>query len=181
MKKIKEFGNKKIMIREMSAKDLKNVKGFQDYINSLIEEDAQILFDKKFSIKQERKALEDMIRKIKAHKRVFLYAEADGLIVGFVHVEAGRGRKSHIGSYGIAIREDYRGVGIGKYLTTEVIRLAKKKLKPEPKIISLTVFPDNKPAIKLYEKFGFKKVATIPDQLEYKGKLIDEIVMLKYL
>jgi len=54
-------------------------------------------------------------------------------------------------------------------------------LKPKPKIIRLNVFPTNKPAISLYRKFGFKKVAKIPKQISYLGKLIDEIIMLRRL
>jgi len=51
-------------------------------------------------------------------------------------------------------------------------------LKPKPKIIRLNLFPTNKPAIALYRKYGFKKVATIPKQIEFQGKLLDEIIML---
>jgi ribosomal protein S18 acetylase RimI-like enzyme len=56
--------------------------------------------------------------------------------------------------------------------------LAKKELQPKPKIIRLSVFPTNKPAIGLYKKYGFKKAARIPKQLQDKGKLLDEIIML---
>lgn len=63
----------------------------------------------------------------------------------------------------------------------ETIKLAKKELKPKPRIIRLSVFANNKPAIGLYRKIGFKKVASVPKQLQYKGRLIDEIIMLLYL
>ncbi|PIV12707.1 MAG: GNAT family N-acetyltransferase, partial [Candidatus Nealsonbacteria bacterium CG03_land_8_20_14_0_80_36_12] len=48
----------------------------------------------------------------------------------------------------------------------------------KPKIIRLSVFPTNKAAIGLYKKLGFKKVAKISKQIQYKGKLVDEIIML---
>jgi len=63
----------------------------------------------------------------------------------------------------------------------EILKLAKRKLKPKPKIILLSVFSTNNIAINLYKKFGFKKVAKIPKQFQYKGKLVDEIVMMRYL
>ncbi len=72
-------------------------------------------------------------------------------------------------------------MGLGKFLTQEVIKLAKKELKPAPKIIKLEVYVNNKPAIGLYKKMGFKIVAKIPKQIQYKGKLIGEYIMLKYL
>ena len=68
--------------------------------------------------------------------------------------------------------------GLGYLEDIEIIKLAKKDLKPKPKIIRLGVFPTNKPAISLYKKLGFKKVARVPRQFQYKGKLVDEIIML---
>jgi ribosomal protein S18 acetylase RimI-like enzyme len=43
----------------------------------------------------------------------------------------------------------------------------------------LSVFSTNKIAMNLYKKLGFKKVARIPKQLQYKNKLVDEIVMIR--
>jgi ribosomal protein S18 acetylase RimI-like enzyme len=60
----------------------------------------------------------------------------------------------------------------------EIIKLAKKELRPGLKIIRLSVYSNNKIAIALYKKYGFKEVAKIPKQIQYKGKLIDEIIML---
>jgi ribosomal protein S18 acetylase RimI-like enzyme len=60
----------------------------------------------------------------------------------------------------------------------EIIKLAKKDLRPKPKTIRLNVFQGNKSALVLYKKLGFRKVARIPKQFQYKGKLEDEIVML---
>ena len=72
-------------------------------------------------------------------------------------------------------------MGLGSYLMKKILNLAKKELRPKPKIIRLSVFPTNKVAIKLYKKYGFRKVATIPDQLQYKDRLISEVIMLLYL
>jgi len=48
---IKTFSGKKIKIRELAKSDLKNVKKFQNYINSLIKEDAKIILNKKETLK----------------------------------------------------------------------------------------------------------------------------------
>ena len=177
----KIFGNKKITIRKLSKSDLKNAKKFQDFINSLVKEGAQITIAKKKSLQEEINWLNSHLKKIKEAKGVFLIAEAENKLVGNTEITLNEGRQSHIGMLGISIRKDYRGIGLGKYLMAEILKLAKKKLKPKPKIVRLSVFPGNKPAIALYKKFGFKTVARIPKQIQYKEKFVDEIIMLKEL
>ena len=177
----KTFGDKNIIIRRLSQKDLKNAKKFQGFVNSLIEEGAQILFDKKFSLEEERKWLEEEFKNIKNSRTVFLVAEHEDKVISIANVDLNKGRQNHTGILGVSIRKEYRRIGLGTYLIAEILKLTKKELKPKPKIIRLSVFPTNKPAIKLYKKFGFKEVARIPKQIQYKGKLIDEIVMLKEL
>lgn len=177
----KTFSGKKIKIRKLSKKDLRNVKKFHDFINSLIEEEAQISMNKKFSLKEEREWLREQLRKIKEGKKIFLVAECNNKVIGTIGIDLGKWRQRHIGNFGISIIKGYREMGLGSYLTNRIINLAKKELKPQLKIIRLSVFSTNKPAIKLYKKFGFKRVAKIPKQIKYKGKLIDEIIMLLYL
>lgn len=177
----KIFGDKKITIRMATKSDLKNAKKFQNFINSLIEEDAKLLMNKKATLKGEKEFLERMLKGIKDKTRVYLVAECDDKIVGATSIELDRWRRNHIGKFGITIVHGYRGMGLGKYLMSEVIKLAKKDLIPKPKIIQLEVYINNKPAINLYKKMGFRIVAKIPKQIQYKGKLINEFVMLKYL
>lgn len=176
--KTKIFGDKKITIRKISNKDLRNVKKFQDFINSFVEEDAKIAMNKKLSLREEREWMKDVLKKLKFRKEIFLFAECDNKIIGTTSIELDRWRKSHIGNFGITIRDGYRRMGLGKYLMGKILKLARKELKPKPKIIKLTVHLNNKPAIKLYKKYSFEKIATIPKQIQYKGKLLDEIIMI---
>ncbi len=177
----KIFGGKEILIRKLSKKDLRNAKRLQDFINSLVEEGAQILINERKSLKQEKKWIQEELIKIKGKKMVFLVAESDNKLISTTEIELGRWRQVHVGNLGISIRKGYRGIGLGTYLMGKIIKLAEKELKPKPKIIRLSVFPTNKPAQELYRKMGFKKVAKIPKQIRYKGKLLDEIIMLLYL
>ena len=176
IKKTKVFNKKTITIRGIEKNDLKRAKEFQNFINSLIKEDAQILLNKKLTIKQETEWLKEQLKQVKDKKKVFLIAECKNEIIGNSSIELQRGRQMHVGDFSISIKNGYRGIGLGKYLLNGIIKLAKKELKP--KILKLAVFPNNKPAINLYKKFGFQKVAKIPKQLNYKGKLIDEIIMI---
>ena len=180
-RKVKIFDGKKVIIRSLSKNDLKKTKKFQDYINSLIKEEAKILFNKKMSLKNERDWLKKSLQEIKNHRAVYLAAEHNNIIVASAGINLGQGRENHIGNFGITIREGYRRIKLGSFLWRELVKLAKKELKSSPKIIRLTVYVNNKPAINFYKKHGFKKVAQIPDQIQFKGKLVDEVVMLLYL
>jgi len=147
----------------------------------LIEEDAKILRDKKVSLKEEKEWLKGLLQRIKKREEVYLLAKFDEEIVGTAAIKLGPHRQNHVGNFGISIIDGYRGIGLGTHIMKEIIKLAKKELKPKPKIIKLTVFPRNKSALALYKKLGFRRVAKIPKQFQYKGKLEDEIVMLLYL
>jgi len=179
--KIKILNGKKVKIRKLSRNDLKNVKKFQDHINSLISEEAKILMKKKKSLKEEREWLKGKIKDVGNHKEVFLVAECDNKIVGTTGIGLHKEREEHVGEFGIVIRQGYRGIGLGKYLMGEILKMAKRELKPRPKVIRLSVYPNNKPAINLYKKMGFKIVAKIPKQIQYKGKLLGETVMIKII
>lgn len=176
---IKRFKDKKILINELSAKDLKRVNGFVDYINTLIEEEAKILLKNKKNSKEEGEFLKDSLKKIRENKKVMLVANDGEKIVGITEVSLGRERQDHVGELGISVRKEYRGIGLGEFLMREILKLAQKRLKP--KIFRLSVFANNDIAQNLYKKLGFKKVATIPKQLQYNGKLVDEMVMIKDL
>lgn len=179
--KIQKFGDRKIIIRQIRPSDVTNAKKFQNYINSLISEEVMILMNKKLSLKEEKKAMKDFLENNKKKNKVLVIAEHDGQIVGFTDIGLDRHRRNHIGILGISVRSGYRGIGLGKYIMEEVIKLAKTGLTPKPKIIQLEVYVNNKPAIALYKKMGFKIVAKVPNQIQWEGKLIDEYIMLKYL
>lgn len=174
----KILGDKKISIRKLAESDLRRAKDFQKYINSLIEEDAKLLMNKPIALKDEKDFLKNTIKTIKEKKCVFLVAEHNKKIVGVTDIKQDRWRRNHIGHFGISIRNNYRGIGLGTQMMSEVIKLAKKEIKPKPKIVALEVYENNKPAIGLYKKMGFKVMAKLPKQIQYKGRLISEYIML---
>ncbi len=176
----KDFKGKIIEIRKFSKKDVKRAKDFTVFINSLIEEGAKIRLNRKQTLKDREKWIKEKENNIKKKKEFFLIAEHNKKIIGTASVCLKGGSQSHVGEFFISIVDGYRRIGLGKSLMNEVINLAKKELKDNMKIVRLGVFSNNKPAIRLYEKMGFKMVAKIPKQLQYKKRLIDEIIMLKF-
>jgi len=170
----KDFKGRKILIRKLSAKDIEKAKDFRNYINALIEEEAKILMKKKKTEKQEKEWLKD---RVKDKLAISLVAFDNDLLVGIASCSLERERQDHVADFGISVRKEYRGIGLGKFLMKEVIERGERGLKP--KFVKLGVFDNNIIAIKLYEKMGFKRVAKIPKYLQYKGRLVDEIIMMK--
>ena len=175
---VKFFKKNKIKIRSLDKNDLRDVQKFQKFINSLIKEGAQILYDRKFSLQEEKEWLRGELSKIRKNKAVYLVAEDDNRIIGTAGISLRTGRQIHVGEFGITIKKAYRGMGLGSYLITEIMKSAKKVLKPRPRFFRISVFSTNKPAIGLYKKQGFKKVAQVTKQVRYGGKLVDEIIMV---
>jgi len=77
---------------------------------------------------------------------------------------------------GIVVNEAHRGKGIGSMLMENLLKLALQERISE---IFLTVLSDNVVALKLYEKYGFKKVGETLDR--WRGKAYLSIVMKKIL
>lgn len=92
-------------------------------------------------------------------------------IVGFAFIKL---KNRSEGELGIGIRDDFQGKGIGSKLMDNLIKLARKE---GLKKIRLTVLADNYKAIRLYEKFGFKKTKFMKNGDIYHGKKYDCIEM----
>jgi len=177
--KTKLFADKKIVVRELEKSDIKNAGKFRFYINSLIEEDAKLSMNRPATLKEEVEFIKSVLKGIKDKTAVYLVAECNDKIIGTTRIESEKWRKKHIGRFSIAIIDGYRGVGLGKYLISEIIKLAKNNLDSKPTIIQLEVYANNKLAIGLYKKMGFKTVAKLPRQIQYKGKLVGEQIIMK--
>jgi ribosomal protein S18 acetylase RimI-like enzyme len=80
----------------------------------------------------------------------------------------------HTASLGIAVLEEYRGIGIGEALMREVLRKAKRL---GVTLVELEVVAGNGPAAALYEKLGFKVVGVIPNKVFRDGKHRDIVSM----
>ncbi len=75
------------------------------------------------------------------------------------------------------VKEEHRGIGIGKKLLKELI--AKIKEKKHIKKIKIQAAKINIGAIKLYEKFGFKTVGILKKEIKINGKYFDDLLMEK--
>jgi ribosomal protein S18 acetylase RimI-like enzyme len=108
--------------------------------------------------------------------RASLTVEMDGRPVGLatLYVQAYK-RLVHQTEFGIIVDPDYRGKGVGSFLLSSIMKLAKQHFHVE--LIHLQVYQDN-PAIFLYEKFGFKEFGRQTHWIkEGEGQYVGRIFM----
>lgn len=95
-------------------------------------------------------AIRAWIDKIAGHSLVIL---AEGQLVASGGLTCHDGRRSHAGSIGMGVHDDWTGRGIGARLLAELLDIADNWLGLRR--IELTVYTDNAPAVALYRKHGF--------------------------
>ena len=85
----------------------------------------------------------------------------------------------HRCTFGIALINAYQGMGVGRFLTKQMIAFASKA---GYKQIELEVVSKNHKAIHLYLSEGFKVYGTRPNAFRYRdGRHVDEYLMVKEL
>ena len=120
-------------------------------------------------------------RKIDAERELMLVAIVDGKHVGNCSLmSVGEfNRYRHRCDVAIALYQEYCGRGIGKIMLETILEVAKKLGYEQAE---LEVIADNETAIALYEKLGFIKYGTFPDNMKYKnGNYADAYWMMKKL
>lgn len=89
--------------------------------------------------------------------RVTFLAKEHGKIIGDASLERLPRRMKHRGDVGIAVTKEYWNRGVGTLLLNEILQFAKEN---DFEVLELQVRCDNVAAIRLYEKFGFRKFGT---------------------
>ena len=90
---------------------------------------------------------------------IMLLAKSDEKIVGCASLSRLPRRMRHRGDFAISVAKEYWNKGIGSQLLNNIIAFAKENNFDS---IDLQVRSDNKSAIHLYEKYGFKKIGRHP-------------------
>lgn len=118
-------------------------------------------------IESERKYLQEQCNSTDNAQFV---AKVNGEIIGTAGLSRKPRRMSHRGEFGISLKRAYWGCGAASALTEAVFAFAKENNFEQ---LNLEVRSDNVRAIRLYEKFGFRKLCTFRGYFKINGKLVD--------
>ena len=116
---------------------------------------------------------------IEAERELMLVATIDGKHIGNCSLMsiAPYKRYAHRCSIAIALYQEYCGCAIGQAMLREVLDTAKALGYEQAE---LEVISDNKRAIALYQKMGFKKYGQFPQNMKYAdGRYADADWMMK--
>ena len=117
--------------------------------------------------------------KIDAERELMLVAFDSGKHIGNCSLMsiAPYRRYSHRCEVAIALYKEYCGCGIGKAMLQTVLDVAKSVGYEQAE---LEVMAHNQEAIAMYEKLGFKKFGTFPDNMKYSdGSYMDAYWMMR--
>ncbi len=104
-----------------------------------------------------------------------LVAEVEGCLVAASGITRHEYNRSHAAHIGMMVRTDYQGRGVGSALLAAGVELACDWLGLTR--LQLEVYPDNVPAIRLYEKYGFEVEGIYRAFAFRDGQYVDTLVM----
>lgn len=158
--------------------EIEDSEGLLNMLKQLDYETKNMMYEpeeRKTSIEEMKSNIENM----NASNSLMLVAEENEGIVGFLSAERGfANRIKHSVYIVIGILKNYRGKKIGNNLFKELVNWASDS---DIVRLELTVMTNNKGAIRLYEKMGFKIEGLKEKSLVVDGKYIDEYYMAKIL
>ena len=167
-------------LSKQTMEDIEKANKFNRFANELAkDETAFISKDIEQILETQDFQVIERLKEINEKRAIVLIAENNNnSIIGRVSITPKVGLAEHVGLLEVHILKGYRDLGLGKYLMTEILKLAKSELN-KVNIVRLSVFSNNKVAISLSKKMGFKKIVEIPQQVASNGIIADEVIMLR--
>lgn len=147
-----------IEIREIEVEDYKEILDFMKKVKG----ETNFLLGYPDEMKLSYEDEKEFIKRVKSSETSnHFVAMKEDKMIGCISFNGNIARKmKHYGTIGISVLKEYWGKGIATSLLEKLISWAKEK---GIKKINLDVFENNKRAIKLYEKFGFRLEGCIED------------------
>jgi ribosomal protein S18 acetylase RimI-like enzyme len=132
-------------------------------------------FDKRLTRDVEKKFVNKIVDLSRRGNGANAVAFVDGALVGECTLQRRiPSDERHTAVLGIAVLAGFRGIGIGEELMRQVLLKARRL---GVWLVELEVMKGNVPAVRLYEKLGFRTVGVIPNKILRDGKLRDIVAM----
>lgn len=137
-------------------------------------EDTFIALDAPPTEEDERVFFDTMLKDISQKESIYIMAYVNGEFAGNGRLIREKYRHHHVGQVGLSLRAAYRDEGIG----TEIMRsLIDEARTLGLRLLTLTCFETNAPALHIYGKLGFRKAGMTPEAIAFKGKYVNEVHM----
>ena len=175
---LKQFqlkNGEKIIIRHVEESD---IDGVWNNFNEVIEEGVYLPIFFPVRSQLEKQSWYDVLKR---EKEICLIAKRPKLfgsdaVIGQVEISNLEwDAAAHVGSLGIIVKKKYRDQGLGYQLIDLAIKES-ERLNKKQKLI-LSCFSNNKRALHLYEKMGFKVIGIRNRQFYMDSSYYDEILM----
>jgi RimJ/RimL family protein N-acetyltransferase len=175
--------NRRVVLREAASGDLDKLLA---YINGLVNEkkrheSSQLFtgFESRLTRRQEAEWLNELSRRIKEGDKISVLAEVDGQVAGNGDItRESYSETAHHGHLGLTVREEYRGLGIGREMLRVLLAEARRK---GLRSVDVEFLSTNKATIHVYRKAGFKRVGAIPGKVYRNGRFLDSLIMARKL
>lgn len=159
---------RKVTIRPARIEDAESLIRNVNLVGS---EEVYIMLDRVEDLEAERRWLEAF----DGRRTVLFVADSAGEIVGSADCHGGTYPKTqHVGDVGIAIRDGWREVGLGRLLMGRVLEWMRAR---GFKKAELAVFATNARARRLYESLGFRDEGARRRHVLIRGTYEDELLM----
>jgi L-phenylalanine/L-methionine N-acetyltransferase len=104
-------------------------------------------------------------------------AVIEGKVIGTLGLNRLEGRRSHVGTIGMAVHDAFAGRGAGSALMAAAVEQADRWLNLTR--LELNVYADNARAIALYERFGFEREGLFRAFAWRDGAYADSVAMAR--
>jgi len=170
---------REVVLRALASGDLFQAMAFA---NTLVRERSTnrnlgVLMDTRVSRRGESEWLKRVVAGIKSGDLFSVAAFHGKKLVGNSEIHRPRFKDlQRSGTLGIAILDGYRGVGLGRIMLRQLLRIARDA---GVSLVELRVLATNSPAIRLYRSLGFKRAGRVPQKIIRGRRRIDEILMFR--
>lgn len=164
---------RKVTVRSFTKDDIGRMGRF---LNEMVKEGALISIDSHLSPSEEREMGMGSIAKINRGELILWVGESNGRIIARASAEKMPRRERDNVSLSFYVAQDFRSAGLGSSLLRMIVAESRRFFKPHN--LYLTVYSNNKKAIKLYQKQGFAKVGVLPDWMKHEDGYLDRVYMV---